>query len=342
MNHVNVSIIIPVFNGSRYIERCLDSILKEKVINIEVIIIDDGSTDDSLNKLLKYQMNDKRVNVIKQSNKGAASARNTGILKANGEYIGFVDIDDYIESNMYSKLYKKALERDADIVCCNYEEIRGEYKILFDNLLFNNDILCNEQIGNIYFDNLIVDKHLTGLALWNKIFKRELIINNNIRLDNKKVLGEDRKFISQAILKSQYITMVDEVLYFYIKENSNSLTSKYDKKNIIAYLDERKEIMDFAIYHIKDTRKISILKNINNNKIFYKLLDFCLKEINSKEEYSKKYKNVRDIFEMKDMKRIVDNKINININLKIFLLFYRMKMYRICYILLFIKSVQYN
>ena len=113
-----VSIIIPVFNAEKYLEKCLDSLVNQTLEDIEIICIDDGSTDNSLEILKTYEQKDKRIKVLQQTNKKQGAARNYGIREAIGEYIGFVDSDDWAELDMFEKLYNKAISTDSDITMC--------------------------------------------------------------------------------------------------------------------------------------------------------------------------------------------------------------------------------
>src|SRR4051812_9727086 len=115
-----ISIIVPVYNVEKYLSRCLDSLLTQTLTDIEVIAINDGSTDSSLNILINYREMDNRLKIIDQLNGGVSSARNAGIKAANGNYIGFVDPDDWIDNEMYENLYQMVQTEQADIVMCSY------------------------------------------------------------------------------------------------------------------------------------------------------------------------------------------------------------------------------
>lgn len=115
-----VSVIVPVYNVENYIRKCLDSIISQTLKDIEIILVDDGSEDNSGKICDEYAEKDSRIIVIHQKNNGLSNARNTGLNIASGEYIGFVDSDDYIKSEMYSEMYQTAEKTDADMVLCNY------------------------------------------------------------------------------------------------------------------------------------------------------------------------------------------------------------------------------
>lgn len=230
-----VSIIVPVYNVSKkFLRKCLDSLKNQSLKDIEIICINDGSTDDSLQILEQYQMQDKRFIVITQDNQGQGAARQRGIETAKGEYIGFVDSDDYIEITMYEKLYNQAKKLDSDIVECgfnaildwnkkiikvynidDYNEILNNIKILEDKNYYWKDIL--ENLKNKYYA-----KNFTPV-LWNKIFKTSLIRENNIKAPLIRIMGEDVILYIDILLQTEKISFLQEALYNYIIHPSSSL-----------------------------------------------------------------------------------------------------------------------
>ncbi|MBR4316077.1 MAG: glycosyltransferase, partial [Alphaproteobacteria bacterium] len=125
MKNKKISIIVPVYNVQKYLDKCLKSIISQTLTDIEIILVDDGSTDSSGLICDKYAKKDKRIKVVHQKNARQGAARNAGIKLATGDYIGFVDSDDYITSDMFEKLYKKAYIYDADIVMCDYANVKN-------------------------------------------------------------------------------------------------------------------------------------------------------------------------------------------------------------------------
>ncbi len=213
-----VSVIIPVYNTEQYLNKCLDSLVNQTLKDIEIILINDGSTDNSQNIIDEYSAKypDKIKSFIKE-NGGQATARNLGITKATGEYIGFVDSDDWIELNMYEELYNKALSEGLDIVCCNeYLVTDNVKKKNFNRLMYPNDI------NNNYI--------IRESGAWNKIIKRDLIINNNIFfLENR--IYEDLATIPTLALYTNKIGYIDSYLYNYLIRNGSTMNQmKYSKK----------------------------------------------------------------------------------------------------------------
>ena len=125
---MKVSVIVPVYNSSTYIDKCMTSLVNQTLDDIEIIVIDDGSNDDTLKKLEKYK---RKIKLIKQKNSGVASARNKGLMNATGEYIAFVDSDDWIEQDMFQVMYNKAMEKNYDAVECDFKYVddNKEWKI---------------------------------------------------------------------------------------------------------------------------------------------------------------------------------------------------------------------
>lgn len=211
-----ISIIIPVYNSGKYLRKCLDSIKNQTKKEFEVIIIDDGSTDNSYNIINEY-LNDERFKVIKQENHGIGYSRNVGIEKSTGKYLVFIDSDDYVELNFLELMFKKAEKDNLDIVVCDYIE---------------ENIENNKQKKVIIpdFDNTSVDNNpeiLLGInkSPWNKIIKKSAI--NNIRFpENLKY--EDTQFICE-ILKNTKIGKINKCLNHYVIHSKSETTTMNEK-----------------------------------------------------------------------------------------------------------------
>ena len=180
MNSVTpkISIIVPVYNVEKYLNRCIDSILNQTLEDIELILVDDGSKDGSGQICDEYAVKDCRVRVFHIENGGPAKARNLGIIHAIGEYIGFVDSDDYIESSMYERLYSRAMINNSDVVMCGYNIVTEDsviHKILNYNSEYSNQDIIKENLIYAYY----TDKHDGLYSLCNKIFKRSLHLSGS-------------------------------------------------------------------------------------------------------------------------------------------------------------------
>ena len=191
MSNVLVSILVPVYNTSKYLEKCMDSLVGQTLKEIEIICVNDGSTDNSLEILQAYAEKDPRVIIVDKPNGGLPSARNAGIDRATGNYLGFVDSDDYVETTMFEKMYKTAIKNSAEVVICGAEifpTTPAPTAWLYDVLSprtchypeFTPDVLFKER-GSRPF-------------LWRNLVKRDLIEREGIRLKEDIVLGEDQAF----------------------------------------------------------------------------------------------------------------------------------------------------
>lgn len=213
----DISVIIPVYNVAKYLAKCLDSICKQTLSDIEIICINDCSTDDSLEILRNYAKKDKRVQIIDlKENQGAAVARNKGLEIARGEYLGFVDPDDYIDLNFYEELYKKAQETRADIVKGNVK------KYCLDGKIFDSDEQ-NYQIKE--------NKFYFFYNWWTAIYKRTLIDNNKINFPEECPKAQDVVFLTRCVIYAKSISVADTISYHHVKRenslNSLGLSSKH-------------------------------------------------------------------------------------------------------------------
>lgn len=219
MEKIKLSIIIPAYNAENSIERCLKSIINQINKNTEVIIINDGSTDKTDTIINNISSNYSNIFYIKQKNSGVSFTRNRGIEIAKGEYIWFIDSDDYISDGAFEKIYK-CLNAN-DLVLLNYELI-GDLK---------KDILKkigNSQLNRCEFLNFLKENLFTidMTVPWNKIFKREIILKNEIKFDEKLYSNEDFLFNLNYYTEINSIFVIKEELYTYIVDQANSLSKR--------------------------------------------------------------------------------------------------------------------
>lgn len=248
---MKISVIIPVYNSSTYLRKCLDSVVNQTLKDVEIIIINDGSTDDSKNIIEEYSCKYKNIIFIDQENKGIGKTRNIGIKKATGEYITFVDSDDYIKENMLEEYYKYAKKHNFDLVIGSYIKKINNKEIIFENNKFKT--------GNVKTTPQIL--YLIEYGPWAKLYKREMLINNNIYFDEKRKY-EDMPFVSKALLKSKLIGQIIEPYYYYIIHN-NSETTTMDKR-VFDILDILKEIKDYykREYYLRDELDYVIIDKV--------------------------------------------------------------------------------
>ena len=210
-----ISIIVPIYNVEIYLEECIESIVNQTYKNIEIILIDDGSTDKSGEICDKYSKKDSRVKTIHQENKGIGQARNVGLQYATGEYIGWVDSDDIISNNMYEVLLKNMIKEDAQISCCNYKRTKDKL-----------EAFCENEKGDIEVKNekLIIDMIRGPITcfLWDKLFRRELF--NDIKFTNHKV-GEDFLVVTKILSENPKVVITNGCYYFYRYREGSSLNN---------------------------------------------------------------------------------------------------------------------
>lgn len=217
---IKVSIIIPVYKAEKNISRCIDSILKQSYENLEVILIDDGSPDDSGKICDKYSEIDKRIKVIHKKNGGVSSARNAGLKIATGDYIGFVDADDYIEADMYSHLIDLIQKSNADLVICGYfiEYLTGVIK---ESNIIDKHLLNTEETLDFVLTNLNMG------SIWNKIYKREIIYDKNVIFDESITIGEDLLFLCMAISNCNRVVYDFSPKYHYLMNIESAMNSDF-------------------------------------------------------------------------------------------------------------------
>lgn len=230
-----VSVLIPVYNVEEYLERCLDSVLNQSLTRIEVICVNDGSTDKSLEILKKYQENDSRVIIVNKENGGLPSARNAGIERARGEYVGFVDSDDYVQPDMFEKLYNTAKREKSEVVVCG-ANILPETPRASDWLY-----ACLSPAYRKYdkFDaNMLFHDMTVTPFLWRTLIKKSLIDKYNLRLNETIMIGEDKAFQCKVYPLAESITVIPDKLYNYFWCREGSLM------NQTVYGDPEKKVLE--------------------------------------------------------------------------------------------------
>ena len=231
MSKIKISVIIPIYNVEEFIEDTLDCILNQTIIDdIEVLMINDGSNDSSKLIIEEYDKKYENFHAFTKKNEGQGIARNYGLEKAQGEYIHFMDSDDYIIPNAYELLYEHASRNDNDITVCDV--LRFSRYHIFENTLFRHAFKnINENIESTDLNEC--NQLIWDTAIWNKLYKREFLQKNNIRFINDKIYYEDLLFALNASIKAESIGMVNDVLYYWrFRNTQNSVTQKFsDLKN---------------------------------------------------------------------------------------------------------------
>lgn len=252
VSNPKISVIIPVYNAEEYLEECLNSVLGQSMKEIEVICINDGSTENSLNILKQFRGRDERVHIISQDNESAGAARNRGLEIARGEYLSFLDADDFFESHMLSTAYEKAKKYEADIVVFRsnqFDEKKKSYCestwTIKDQYIPNIDVFSHKDVKENFFDCFI------GWT-WDKLFRTKFIRENNIFFQNQKSIN-DLLFVYSALSKAERISIVQEILVHKRINNSNSISTNYSKSKTWtcfyqALLGLKKQLIQWGIF----------------------------------------------------------------------------------------------
>lgn len=252
-----ISVIIPVYNVEKFLRRCLDSIINQTMNDIEIILIDDGSTDNSGNICDEYAEKDDRIIVIHKENGGVSSARNKGLDIASGEYVTFVDSDDYIDNNMYEVLYRNVIEKSVDISACCYEYIDKNNKSLY-----NKDKI--ECIGGLYTGKSFLElqyknsnSNIVCICVWNKIYRKDIF--RELRFEH--TIHEDEIICDQIFTQGYKIYLTDSPLYKYV-ENKDSIVNREFSKEKLVSLD--------ILYN-----RVILYKEKNIDLYYKALLSYC-------------------------------------------------------------------
>lgn len=256
-----ISIIIPVYNAEQYLEHSIDSALKQTYKNIEVILIDDGSVDNSNKICLNFCKKDSRVKYFNNNNKGVSSARNYGIEKSKGSWICFLDADDWIEPHLVERLYNLSQKYNVEIVqaALRHSTIKRRTKFNSDGILFDNIEIIKMLLSPFQYSKVIKNKNAKLLnstqGCYGKLFSKKLIETHNITFPLSTGLGEDMLFYYNCLLRVSKIVILDEQLYNY-RVHMNSTTQKCNNKlpimlkeflNTIKELENKSSYKDYEI-----------------------------------------------------------------------------------------------
>lgn len=216
-----ISIIVPVYNVEKYLEKCVRSILAQTFTDFELILVDDGSPDGSGAMCDQFAEQDQRVKVIHKKNGGLSDARNAGIEIAQGEFLGFVDSDDYIEEDMYEMMYKNTIETNADIATCGVYDVYSNQKIQIKENF--RKILTSEEALKVFFEGTVSNVNVTS-----KMFKRHLF--EEIRFPVGKTI-EDAFVIVDLSIKAKTIALDTTQKYYYFHREGSIMTESFSQKN---------------------------------------------------------------------------------------------------------------
>ncbi len=250
-NEIKVSVIIPMYNVFEYIRPAMDSIIEQTLKEIEIICIDDGSTDHTLEVIKEYQKRDERIRIVTENNAGPSVARNKGIIRARGEYIAFLDADDFYEYTLLETLYAEAKKNDLDIAVVEYDvyndkrasfekSIDGEYS----NLLVSGEVISKSRYPDYIFQSV------TGYV-WNKLFKNSFIKDKQLTFAPELYVFEDLHFVMMAMSLAERVGKCDGVLVhhrIYSSQSRPKLFRKYYNQIPVIYDKLKDYLMAHGMY----------------------------------------------------------------------------------------------
>lgn len=240
-----ISVVIPCYNGEKYIEKCLKSILNQTYTNLEVILVNDGSTDKT-KELVRPFLKDPRMKYIEQENGGEFAARNTGIKAATGDYVGFVDADDYINSDMYEKLYALINETDSDVAVCNFNIITKEQdaKIKQAYAIMPNGVLDIYEDIYGYWTRTCATLRPNNYV-WTRLYRLKVVIDSAVLFENYKH-SADTLFNFKLLPHLKRVAFLNEGLYNYVQHNGSGIHTIANKGNIASlYADTFQALSDY-------------------------------------------------------------------------------------------------
>ena len=285
-DNIFISVIVPIYNGEKFLPKCIESILNQTFKNFELLLINDGSKDSSLDICNKYlEKFPDKIKIFNNKNMGCSATRNFGIENSQGNYLLFIDSDDWIEKDMLEKMYQKALLEDSDVV------ISG---VIREDMVSSTTLIQNPTFEeSAYF--WLTENNLIPY-IWNKLYKKSLIFNNNILFPVNIRLSEDMVFNIKTLLEAKKITVLSKAFYHYIIHGNNTVLNIENRRDIFLaletiyeYLLEKKLDNDIELFN-----RLRELSEIHIKSAFLKLL------------YSKDRKEFKKCFSMflKDTKKI--------------------------------------
>ena len=285
-NLPKISIIVPIYNVNYFLHECLNSLKNQTLKNIEIICVNDGSTDNSLEIIMKY-MNDNRFLIIDKKNSGYGDSMNNGFDFVSGNFIGLVEPDDFVDFNMFNSLYKKTIFEDIEIVRSNFIFYWNKNKTIV-----NTFKVLNKLYNKILQPTLFPDIFFISPSIWSGIYKKDFLIKNNIKfLPTPGASYQDTSFFFKTLFKSKKVLFINESFYYYRQTNINSSVNNISLNKAI-FINE--EFYEIDKYFKKDLKLFyQIEKYYNTKKI--KTLFWNMKRIQKKEYFKFFYKDIYNI-----------------------------------------------
>lgn len=261
---MKISVIVPVYNVENYITECLTSIINQSISDFEIIIVNDGSTDNSIDNIKNLVEENDNLVVVHKKNGGLSSARNEGLKYAKGEYVIFIDSDDYIEKDFLTKLFDEARKYDLDIAC-------GGYKKFFSDGSIEEKTRLNQliQLGVIKGSNFLLaelENQDYRPEVWDNLYRREFLLSNHLKF-TENLLHEDEEFTPKALLLAERVKLVDTYGYLYRQRENSIMNTQCSIKNIdsIYYIiNELKKLYEEATNEVDKICLSRLILNLCN------------------------------------------------------------------------------
>ncbi len=302
MKKIKISIIATFYNLEDYVRKCVNSLTQQTLKDIEIICVNDGSTDNTIKILQKLAEQDNRIKIIDKKNEGVSIARNTGIQAASGDYIMFVDGDDYLELNACEILYQKAIETNVDLISFQRNLIKAN-TLVKDTLFYPSNKIKNKPY--FFYDKIEETFKYMKILCWDKLYKRNIIQSNNIKFPKNLNYGEDSIFLFYCLEINPQILIIEDYLYNYTVSRENSLTAGMDKIKQNKYSTFSK-IVKCINYINNNLTTNKLLKLHSVNRFFYLLINICsnLYFTQQKQEYINFIKQILELYKDFDKKTV--------------------------------------
>lgn len=286
-----ISVIVPIFNTEKYIEKSIRSILRQTYKELEIILVDDGSTDSCPQICDRFEKEDSRVKVIHKKNGGLSDARNVGMQHASGEYYVFVDSDDYIESDMIEQLYRRIIEDHSDMAMCDFAIVDEDGNLLKTKTTQVEDsVVDEERFWNEYYGV----NHIYCVVAWNKLFRRRIF--DTIRFDKGKI-HEDEYIIHKIVSQCKRISFLKKKYYYYVRHANSIMGEKFSIKS----LDYSEAFLNRSLYFRMNNQKklaeVNLIGSIGAMQAGYRVLSMKDKQVRARlrqlhMQYRREYINI--------------------------------------------------
>ncbi len=309
---VKISVIIPVYNTEEYLSKCIESVINQDYDNLEVILVNDGSKDNSLKICKKYAEEDKRIVLIDKENTGVSDSRNRGLKIATGDYIAFVDSDDWIEPNMYSSMLESIIKTGADLCLSSYfieyEDRSVIYKLKDDKDILEYSDLIDSVIPRIIGPNEIeISNNDIGGFIWRMLLSKNILDENNVFFKKSLPFKEDEVFLIEVLLNCKKVVLLDQPFYHYLKRSASAASNyrfNIQKEESLA-VDSIIEALEKYGKDIEYKEKYknnfdSRFLNFNSSLIFNEV------KPNNTKKLKDKLKTLKEIYENKRLANLLE------------------------------------